>query len=74
MGAFRRRLAEVFEPSRVLLGGSPFDVFNGTKPESYYWYLKEREWHFNGGNRKNHLKDWVKFTSQQPSTMPTPRF
>jgi len=52
MEAFRRRLAKVFEPSRVLLGGSPFEVFNGTKPESYYWYLKEREWHFNGGNLK----------------------
>ena len=49
-------------------------MFSGTKPESYYQYLKEREWHSNGGNLKNHLKDWVKCPSQQLSTKPAPRF
>jgi transposase len=37
--------------------------FNAIKPESFYWYLKECEWRFNGGTHKillNQLKHWVK--------------
>jgi transposase-like protein len=24
--------------------------FNGIKPDNFYWFLKEREWRFNGGD------------------------
>ena len=37
--------------------------FNGIKPEHFYWFLKEREWRFNGGNHKElltQLNSWVK--------------
>ena len=37
--------------------------FNGIKKEHFYWYLKECEWRFNGGDHKmllNQLKHWVK--------------
>ena len=37
--------------------------FNGIKPEHFYWFLKECEWRFNGGNHKEfltQLKYWVK--------------
>ena len=40
--------------------------FNGIKPESFYWYLKECEWRFNGESHKtllNQLKHWVKYSS-----------
>jgi len=35
--------------------------YNGIKKEHFYWFLKEAEWRFNGGNHKNlltHLKHW----------------
>lgn len=37
--------------------------FNGIKKENFYWFLKECEWRFNGGNHKqllNQLKYWYK--------------
>lgn len=37
--------------------------FNGIKSENFYWFLKECEWRFNGGNHKsllNQLKSWYK--------------
>ena len=37
--------------------------FNGIKPEHFYWFLKECEWRFNGGNHKallTQLNSWVK--------------
>lgn len=37
--------------------------FNGIKPEHFYWFLKECEWRFNGGNHKElltQLNYWVK--------------
>ena len=37
--------------------------FNGIKQENFYWFLKECEWRFNGGNHKdllNQLKYWYK--------------
>lgn len=37
--------------------------FNGIKQENFYWFLKECEWRFNGGNHKQllkQLKHWVK--------------
>ena len=37
--------------------------FNGIKPEHFYWFLKECEWRFNGGNHKElltRLNSWVK--------------
>jgi transposase len=37
--------------------------FNGIKKENFYWFLKECEWRFNGGNHKHlltHLKSWYK--------------
>lgn len=37
--------------------------FNGIKPEHFYWFLKEYEWRFNGGNHNElltQLKYWVK--------------
>lgn len=40
--------------------------FNGIKKENFYWYLKECEWRFNGGNHKNllnQLKHWYKSTN-----------
>ena len=39
--------------------------FNGIKPENFYGFLKECEWHFNGGNHLqllNQLKSWYKHT------------
>jgi|TARA_R100001126_G_C4823830_1_gene148124 transposase len=39
--------------------------FNGIKPENFYWFLKECEWRFNGGNHLqllNQLKSWYKHT------------
>jgi transposase len=41
--------------------------FNGIKKENFYWFLKECEWRFNGGNHKkllNQLKIWVKEESK----------
>jgi transposase len=35
--------------------------FNGIQPASFYWFLKECEWRFNGGDHKtllNQLKYW----------------
>ncbi len=40
--------------------------FNGIKQETFYWFLKECEWHFNGGNHQQlltRLKYWYKNTS-----------
>ena len=37
--------------------------FNGIKRENFYWFLKECEWRFNGGNHKTlliQLKSWYK--------------
>lgn len=37
--------------------------FNGIKKESFYWFLKECEWRFNGGNHQELLKQlkyWYK--------------
>jgi transposase len=37
--------------------------FNGIKSENFYWFLKESEWRFNGGNHKTlltQLKSWYK--------------
>jgi transposase len=37
--------------------------FNGIKKENFYWFLKECEWLFNGGDHKkllNQLKHWYK--------------
>lgn len=37
--------------------------FNGIKQENFYWFLKECEWRFNGGNHKQllaQLKYWYK--------------
>jgi transposase len=37
--------------------------FNGIKQESFYWFLKECEWRFNGGNHQQLLKQlkyWYK--------------
>jgi len=37
--------------------------FNGIKQESFYWFLKECEWRFNGGNHAEllkQLKHWYK--------------
>ena len=39
--------------------------FNGIKQEHFYWYLKECEWRFNGGNHQQllkQLKSWYKNT------------
>jgi len=39
--------------------------FNGIKKENFYWFLKECEWRFNGGDHKsllNQLKYWYKRT------------
>ena len=30
--------------------------FNGIKPENFYWFLKECEWRFNGGDHQQLLK------------------
>ena len=35
--------------------------YNGIKKDNFYWFLKESEWRFNGGNHKNlltQLKHW----------------
>ena len=40
--------------------------FNGIKSENFYWFLKECEWRFNGGNHQmllKQLKHWVKCSS-----------
>jgi transposase len=40
--------------------------FNGIKQENFYWFLKECEWRFNGGNHQKllkQLKHWVKQTN-----------
>lgn len=37
--------------------------FNGIKPEHFYWFLKECEWRFNGGDHRmllKQLKSWYK--------------
>ncbi len=37
--------------------------FNGIKKDNFYWFLKECEWRFNGGNHQHllkQLKHWVK--------------
>jgi transposase len=39
--------------------------FNGIKPDNFYWFLKECEWRFNGGNHHHLLKQlkyWYKST------------
>lgn len=39
--------------------------FNGIRKENFYWFLKECEWRFNGGNHKSllqQLKHWYKST------------
>jgi transposase len=39
--------------------------FNGIKPDNFYWFLKECEWRFNGGNHQQllrQLKYWYKST------------
>ena len=39
--------------------------FNGIKQENFYWFLKECEWRFNGGNHQRLLKQlkyWYKHT------------
>jgi len=39
--------------------------FNGIKQDNFYWFLKECEWRFNGGDHKillNQLKAWYKLT------------
>ncbi len=39
--------------------------FNGIKPDNFYWFLKECEWRFNGGNHHQLLKQlkyWYKST------------
>ena len=39
--------------------------FNGIKPDHFYWFLKECEWRFNGGNHADLLKllkAWYKQT------------
>jgi len=39
--------------------------FNGIKQDNFYWFLKECEWRFNGGNHQELLKQlkyWVKHT------------
>jgi len=40
--------------------------FNGIKRENFYWFLKECEWRFNGGNHQQLLKQlkcWYKRTN-----------
>jgi transposase len=37
--------------------------FNGITPDNFYWFLKECEWRFNGGNHQHLLKQlkyWLK--------------
>ena len=39
--------------------------FNGIKADNFYWFLKECEWRFNGGNHAellNQLKSWYNHT------------
>lgn len=38
--------------------------FNGIKPEHFYWFLKECEWHFNGGNHKQLLTELISWVKQ----------
>ena len=40
-------------------------IFNGIKRENFYWFLKECEWRFNGGNHQlllKQLKYWYKYS------------
>ena len=39
--------------------------FNGIKQEHFYWYLKEREWRFNGGNHQQLLKQLKSWYNNQ---------
>ncbi len=38
--------------------------FNGIKPEHFYWFLKECEWRFNGGNHKQLLTELISWIKQ----------
>jgi transposase-like protein len=41
-------------------------VFNGIKQDNFYWFLKECEWRFNGGNHQQLLKQlkyWYKISN-----------
>ena len=41
-------------------------MFNGIKQDNFYWFLKECEWRFNGGNHQQLLKQlkyWYKYTN-----------
>jgi len=43
--------------------------FNGIPKDSFYWFLKECEWRFNGGSHKtllNQLKSWYQAEINQP--------
>ena len=43
--------------------------FNGVPKQSFYLFLKECEWRFNGGNHQalhNQLKTWVKSKQKRP--------
>lgn len=43
--------------------------FNGIKKENFYWFLKECEWRFNGGNHKmllTQLKHWYYSDNNNP--------
>lgn len=38
--------------------------FNGITPEHFYWFLKECEWRFNGGNHKELLTELIHWVNQ----------
>ena len=43
--------------------------FNGIQKDSFYWFLKECEWRFNGGSHKsllNQLKSWYQSEINKP--------
>jgi transposase len=43
--------------------------FNGIPKDSFYWFLKECEWRFNGGSHKallNQLKSWYQTETNRP--------
>ena len=43
--------------------------FNGIQKDSFYWFLKECEWRFNGGGHKallNQLKSWYQSEINKP--------
>ena len=43
--------------------------FNGIPKDSFYWFLKECEWRFNGGDHKtllNQLKSWYRQETNRP--------